>query len=93
MGRTNDPLGLCSSSCDTTTAQPCCWPGDVVATPAPARNVWQQAAHAQLKVVRIWPSEERTWALELQSAIASPRNQTGLEVALSGSETSIAVFH
>lgn len=27
------------------------------------------------------------------SATANPRNQTGLEVALSGSETSIAVFH
>lgn len=65
VGRPSDPLGLRSSSCDTTTAQPRCWPGGVAATPAPARNVWQQAAHAQLKVVRIWPFEGRTWALEL----------------------------
>ena len=37
-GRTSYLVGLCSSSCNTTIAQPSCWPGGVVAAAAPARK-------------------------------------------------------
>lgn len=76
MGRTSYLVHLCSSS--WTPPQPnravglgLLWPQQ----PLPG-NVWQQAAHAHPKVVRIWPFEGGTWALELQSATANPGNQT-----------------